>query len=410
MQSSVCWRVVATVTRYARIFDDNGGASVLEVILTLGILAMAGPFLYGQIKKASDSVRDMAVAQHIVDLRDVGLNFVRQHQDSWPDIAQIRLSPDELALISSDATAGFIDKYAVRGATVTDVYLGFDVGGELRANAIARQIGGDAAVVGADDVAYAPSWAVAAPDFMRGDLVYRISRDFSGEDKTKYLHRGTSGEDDLNVMQRDLNMGGNDVFDIGTVAASSVSAPSAAATFVNSSSLLAGSVYYSAGANVDGQNVSVGNLRVTGDVAGLRNIYADNLNGRGYTTSGRVITDRATIENSVNVSRDFVLKSDSVRTVSGFAGIQANSVVTSYLSAEDIVFFDNFGLTVSGELMMSTTAPLKIGAWTFPSLTPPRFKELTLARASVPAAPSRDEFAIITGAGWRAVPQKTVMP
>ena len=144
-------------------------------------------------------------------------------------------------------------------------------------------------------------------------------------------------------------------------------------------------------------------MRVTGDISGFRNIYADTLNGNTYTTSGRIITDRATVLDSVNIGNRLTLKSDASRTISGFTGIVAHTVKTSYVSTEEIIFYDNFGLTVSGELLMSTTAPIRIGGWTFPSLTPPRFSVLNLSRATIPSAPTKDEFSAIMSADWQTI-------
>ena len=67
----------------------------------------------------------MAHAKQIMDVRDNVLNFVRMNQDKWPDVAQIRLDEDELRAISDMPVAGLIDKYSVRGATITDVYLAY---------------------------------------------------------------------------------------------------------------------------------------------------------------------------------------------------------------------------------------------------------------------------------------------
>ncbi|MBO8407377.1 MAG: hypothetical protein IAC77_02855, partial [Proteobacteria bacterium] len=89
----------------------------------------------------------------------------------------------------------------------------------------------------------------------------------------------------------------------------------------------------------------------------------------------------------------------------GFTGIAAHTVLTSFLSTEEIIFYEDFGLTVSGELLYSTTAPIKIGSWTFPSYTPPRFTELYLDRAKLPASPVAHEFDVIMSADWQdAVP------
>lgn len=383
--------------------DAQRGTSMTEVLMALAIVALATPFLYNQISDTNNTLRDIAMANKIIALRGDVLNFVRLNQNSWPDTAQIKLSDSELDQISEMPVAGFIDKYPARGAIMTDIYLSFDFDqSDLRTAQIARHIGSDAAVVGSDGVAYGTSWAVAAPDFQPGDLIYKISRDLNGEDKTKYLHRTASGEENLNVMIRDLNMNNNQVYNVAGVLADSAQIQNAAARFIETPGIDASALYFSSGANLDGTNAAIGSLRVTGDISGFRNIYADKLNGNTYTTSGQIITDRATIVNSVNVGNNFVLKSDALRTISAFTGITAHSVNTSYLSTEEIVFYDNFGLTISGELLMSTTAPIKIGDWTFPSLTPPRFTELYLDRATVPSAPNAAEFSVIMSDDWRS--------
>mgnify|MGYP001774900343 CR=1 FL=1 len=390
-----------TVCKKKSLSYNEHGASMLEVLLAMAIVAMATPFLYSQISDTNDTLRDIAAANEIIDLRNPVLNFVRLNQNDWPDVAQIKLSDSELDEISVEPTAGFIDKYVVNGATITDVYLAFDLGNtDLRTTRIARHIGVDAAVVGNDGIAYGGTWAVAAPDFKPGNLIYRISRDLDGEDKTKYLHRTESGEEKLNTMMRDLNMNNERVYDAGGIIAKSAKIGGVSAQFVDSELLTANTLYFSSGANLDGDSATFGSVRVTGDISGFRNIYADTLNGRGYTTAGRIIADRATVVNSVNVGNNLTLKSDSTRTISGFTGITAHTVETSYISTDQIVFYENFGLTVSGELLYSTTAPIKFGNWTFPSLTPPRFSELVLDRATVPAMVVADEFSVIMSPDW----------
>lgn len=386
-----------------KIFDSkNRGASMLEVLMSMAIVAIAMPFVYSQISETNNNIRDMAIAHNIIDLRPEILNFIRLNQDTWPDVVQIRMSEKDLEMLASGANAGFIDKYVVNGTSVTDVYLAFDMGStNLRAANIAHHIGDDAAIVGMDGVAYGRTWAVVAPDFSAGDLIYRITRNVTNEDNTKFLHRGTSGDDDLNVMHRDLNMGGYNMYDIGGVFASALRVRDVTSTFVESEDLTAQSVYFSNGANMTGNNVSIGSLRVTEDVIGFRNIYAAKLNNRGYSTSGRIIADKATVTNSLNVAQNLNLKSSSSKTISGFAGISAGSVYTSYLNTDEIMFFENFGLTVSGELMMSTTSPIKLGSWYFPSTNPPSFTELNITRTKMPTVPKTEEFGAIMSDGWQ---------
>lgn len=397
------------MTRTKIFSDATRGTSMTEVILAMAIVAIVSPFLYTQITDATDNVRDMALARNIIALRGNVLNYVRANQDRWPDVAQIKLADDELSEISGVATAGFIDKYAVSGATITDVYLAFDTGLKpIRTMRVARHIGMDAAVVSDDGVAYGASWAVSAPDFQPGQLIYRVTRDIAGIDTSKYLHRTSSDDEDLNVMQRDLNMGGNSIFNIATMVAKSARIKNAAAMFANVQDLSATTVFFPDGASMNATSADIGAMRVTGDVTGFRNITANNLNGASYTTHGRIVTDRASVTKSVNVAKDFILKSNSALTVSGFAGVSANTVKTPYVSATEMTFFENFGLTISGELLMSTNAPLKIGAWTFPSTVPPSFNALTFERATIPGAPSRNAFGPLMQSGWKSVPPKDV--
>ncbi len=378
------------------------GGGLVEVLLALVIVAVATPFTYSMISESTHAMHNMAIANDIISLRNSILNFVRINQDLWPDVAQIKLSEEELAEFSDIISAGFIDKYSVRGGMVIDVYLSFDFDlPTKRVAQIARDIGADAAVVGADGIAYADAWAVAAPDFKQGDLVYKISRNLSDVDTSRFLHRGSSGEDNLNVMERDLNMGGHDVYNVGGIDAKSIRVRNLNATFVNAETIDAKSVYFSSGANVNGDNVKIGVLRVSGDINGFRNIEASKINNSAYTLNGRIIADRATINKTVNVAHDFVLKSSSAKTVSGFIGMTVGSVYAPYISTTEITFFENFGLTVSGELLYSTNAPIRFGSWNFPSTTSPSFAVLNLTRASIPLVPDSKEFDAILQSGWK---------
>ena len=382
--------------------NESSGASIIEVILAMAIVSMATPFVYNQIAKTNQTIQDIASARKIINVRDDALNFVRTNQDSWPDIAQIRLSPEELVTISENATAGFIDKYPVSGATITDVYLAFDLNqSELNTKQIAKHIGKDAAVVDTDGIAYGDTWAVAAPGFAPGNLIYRITRDISGQDTAKYLHRATSGEDDFNVMQRDLNMANHHIYNAANIIAESIESQNISARFINTESLYGETIYFSSGAILNGDEAWFDNLRVSGDMYGFRNIYASDLNGAGYTTNGNIITDRATVSNSINISNNLTLKSDSTRTISGFTTISTSSVYTPFVSCSEMYFYNDFGLTISGELLMSTTPPLKIGSWNFPSAKPPQFTTLSVDRAKIPNAPNNADFDKIINSNWR---------
>ena len=382
---------------------EQRGATLTEVVLAVAVVIAVSPFMYNQIIEMSRESQDIAKANEIVTLRDGVINYVRVNQSQWPDNAEIKMTDEELQKISLDAHSAYIDKYKVNGASITDVYLAFDMdSSDYRTANIAKQIGEDAAVVREDGIAYSQSWAVSAPDdFYVGDLIFRVSHDFAGVDKSRFLHRGTMGEDGLNQMLRDLHMNNFNVFNAASIDALSAKIIDVDAVFLESDVVDANNVYFSSGANMSSDSLTFSSMRVTGDTSGFRLIKADKLNGDKYTTSGRLIVDRATIGNSVNVAGNLILKSSSSRTVSGFGGISMNKLLTPYLSTTDLVFFENFGITVSGELLLAGVAPLKIGSWFFPSLSFPSFSKLTLTRASIPPVPDAYEFNKIISTDWQ---------
>ena len=378
------------------------GGGLVEVLLAMVIIAVAAPYTYSMIADTTHTIHDMAVANDILSLRETMLNFVRLNQDLWPEVAQIKMTDDERAAISESLSAGFIDKYNVQGGTVIDVYLAFDLDTTAKRIArIAANVGSDAAVVGADGVAYGDTWAVTAPEFLPGNLIYRITRNQSDFDTTRFLHRGSSGDAELNTMKRDLNMGNHDIRNVGGINGKFLRVRNLNATFVVADSIDTKNVYFSSGANMNGDSTTIGTIRVTGDVSGFRNITAKKLSGNGIDLNARIIADRATVNNSINVGNDFVLKSTSLKTVSGFAGMTTGTVYAPYLSVGELTFAGNFGLTVSGELLLSSNAPIKLGNWSFPSKTPPSFASLKLARSPIPSIPKKEEFEPLMKSGWK---------
>lgn len=379
------------------------GASMTEVILAVAVIVAVSPFIYNQILNMARDSEDIAKANQIVKYRDGIINFLRINQNKWEDADEIKMTDEEIEEIAPLAHTVFIDKYKVNGATITEAYLAFTIPqSRYRVANIAKQIGEDAAVVREDGIAYSQSWAVSAPEnFYVGDLIYRVSRDFEGADKSKFLHRGTMGEDNLNQMQRNLHMNNFNIFNVSDIDAVSAKIVDADAVFLDASVVDANNIYFSSGANMNSANMAVGSMRVTGDTNGFKTIMADKLNGDKYTTNGRIIADRATIGNSINVSGNLILKSASATTSSGFGGISMNKLLTPYISATDMSFFENYGITVSGELLLAAQAPLKIGTWVFPSVTPPSFSKFILTRATLPATPDADEFKKLTDKDWQ---------
>ena len=385
------------------LYHQERGATMTEVILAVAVIVAVSPFLYNQIIDMTQESTNIAIANQIVDLRGGVINFLRINQTKWKDTEEIKMTDAQIQEVAPMAHSGFIDRYKINGAEITDVYLAFNMDmPDYRVANIAKQIGEDAAVVREDGIAYSQSWAVSAPDdFYVGDLIYKISRDFAGADKSKFLHRGTMGEDGLNQMKRTLHLNNYNIFNVSSIDAKSAKIVDADAVYLDADVVDSTNVYFSSGATLNSANIAVGSMRVTGDTNGFRTIRADTLNGKKYTTNGRLIVDRATVTNSVNVSGNLILKTTGSQTISGFGGISANKLMTPYLSATDMAFFENYGITVSGELLLTGNAPLKIGNWIFPSKTPPSFSKFILTRAPIPAVPAPSEFKAIMQKNWQ---------
>ena len=266
---------------FNRMIDNSqSGATMVEAVLAIAVVIAVSPFMYTQIVQMSHDSQDIAVANEIVKLRDSVINYIRVNQNQWPDNTEIKLSDDEIKNISPIAHSVYIDKYKVNGASITDVYLAINTNqSDFRTANIAKQIGEDAAVVRDDGIAYSQSWAVSAPDdFYVGDLIYRVSYDFEGADKSRFLHRGTMGEDNLNQMQRNLHMNNFNIFNAYDIDAVSAKIVDVDAVFLESDVVDANNVYFSSGANIGSENITFSSMRVTGDTNGFRTIKADVLN------------------------------------------------------------------------------------------------------------------------------------
>ena len=379
------------------------GASMIEVVLAVAVVISVSPFLYRQIIDMAQESSDIATANQIVKLRDGVINFLRVNHTKWKPTEEIKMTEEQIQQVAPSAHSGFIDKYKVNGASINDVYLAFDLDlPDYRVANIAKQIGEDAAVVREDGIAYSQSWAVSAPeDFYVGDLIFKISRDFEGADKSRFLHRGTMGEDKLNQMERDLHLNNYNIFNVSAIDGESAKIVDVDAVFLNADVVDANSIYFTSGANMNSANIAVESMRVTGDTNGFKSIRADKLNGNKYTTNGRLVVDRATIGNSVNVSGNLILKSTGTQSTGTFSGISMGKLLIPYLSATDMVFYENFGITVSGELLLAGDAPLKIGSWAFPSNVPPSFSKFILTRAPIPSVPDSAEFKKIMQKDWQ---------
>ena len=381
---------------------NQRGSGLLEILLSIGIVTLISPFVYSQISDTVRDIHDISIAKKITNSRGNALNFLRKNQDKWPEVAQIKLSESELDTITDMAHTGFIDKYWENGDLKIQIYLTFKIDDNLlHATKVAKNIGPDAAPAQDDHIAYGDYWAVSAPDFETGDVIYRIEFDLNSDDISQYLHRTTTDNDNFNVMERDLIMGNFDIFNTGTVSAESGKISDIYTAFVNSTKLFGNDIFFENGANINGDNSDIKNIKVSGDMTGFRNIYTKTLNDNKFYGAGKIIADSATINKSVNIANDLNIKSDSTTTIGGFTGLVTHGLYVPYLYTDELTFYNNFGITVSGELLQSTASPVSFGSWNFPNTTPPNFTDFKLARVSIPVTPDAKEFDKIISNGWK---------
>ena len=412
------------------------GSNLLETLLAIGLVAAMTPFVYNRIAETSRDIADVSVAKQIYSWRELMSGYIRRNQADWPEDTEMELDEKEMRAIrdaeckaadngemlavcnSSSAmfpAIAFVERYAQAGGTIVDAYLVFPaVFDGLRMRKIARALGVDAAVADASGVAYSASggWSVESEQFGESDLVYRVSVYMARDDSALFMHRMKSDDGALNTMERDLLMSRHSLVDADVVRADSLDSKMVAAWFATADMLNAEAASFPDGANLDPSGASFADIRVLGDVIGFRSITTGNFGGAGgsgnWSAQGNVIADRTKVTGAVHVGRNLSMRSPYYKTITGFTGVNANSVSVPFLSTERLFFANGFGMSISNELSASYgTGPLKLGNWAFPSSVPPVFKTIVLRKADTDIiAPAPAGFDNIMSSGWKTLRAK----
>jgi hypothetical protein len=377
---------------------DGGqrGASMLEMLFAIAIMALAMPFAYRQVADIGADMGLMGAAKRLIEDARPVKSYMRMNADEFSDGEFVEVEsededPDRKIYISKDG--GDITAFIAVSTWRNDV---------LAAHKIASMIGADAAVAESDGSAYgsAGDWAVRLGDSVPGDLIYRIFLEKRDEDTEKYLHRTVLSQDGLSTMKRDLLMGGFSIVEANGVSAGKLTATDMSAYLVSTPVIAANALYFANGLHLNPEMSSFPNIRVTGDVIGFRNFYTGDFQSPG----GTLTADRANIADRLTVSNRFEVKAPYSRTVSGFAGASAGNVRCAYLDADVLTFMPGFGLVVSSELLYSSTPPVKLGAWTFPNSAGagPRLNSLELKNlGGIDVAGKQPDFSEILKEGWK---------
>ena len=326
------------------------------MLAAIAIALVAMPFAYRQVSNLGDEMRMLSAAKHIAQSAGPVRNFMRLYSGDFSDgdFVQVDIDGENTNLyisrLSGETVAFLVDQNFREKV--------------LWAHKIAGLVGADSAVVEADGVAYSPhgNWAIAIPDGVAGDIVYRIRAAKANDGAAKYLHRTVLSEGEFSTMKRDLSMGGFSVSGAGAAIADKLTAPLVDAYLAKAGAIVAGALYFTGGLNLNPEKAKIPNMRVSGDVVGFRNLVSDNFNASGALTA-----ERAAVAQKLVVAKKFEVKSPYARSVAGFEGVSASGVCVAYLDVETLMFMPGFGLVVSGELLHGATPPIRIGNWSFPN-------------------------------------------
>ncbi|MDR1027452.1 MAG: hypothetical protein LBL46_03495 [Rickettsiales bacterium] len=369
---------------------------MLEMLFALLIAGAAMPMAYRQMSNIGRDLEIVGAAKDIISRTDPIRNFIRLRAADLPADEFVEIESGEadirvFMLKSKDGVAAFAI-FAGDGP-------GAGGGDILKSQALAHRIGMDAAVAEPDGMAYSAvgNWAVEVGENAQpGDVVVRVRTLRQNDDTAKYLHRMVLSEAGLSTMKRDFSMGGFAMTDVGSVDAKKLTATGIDAYLVKTPVIATDSLYFMGGLNLNPEKSVLTSVRAQGDAVGFRNLYTDNF----QSPRGEMTADRASVAQSLVVANKFEVKSSYSRTASGFAGMTAKVIKTSYLDAGTLRFMPGFGLTISGELLRSDQ-PVKIGSWAFPNTggTGPKFSELVLGGRSVSGASA--DFSEVLEGGWR---------
>ncbi|MCL2737571.1 MAG: hypothetical protein FWE17_01770 [Alphaproteobacteria bacterium] len=398
---------------------DERGASLLETLLAIGLVAAMAPFAYNRVLDVSRDIADVAAARRIHNWKEAAKGFIRANQMDWEDDAIFELSERDLVAIRAPDEgkqaifpyAAFIEKFSHAGGTTIEAYILFP--GEfdgIRMHRIAHHLGADAAVAGDAQIAFSASggWSIESDILEENDIVFRVSVNMPIDDSYAFMHRVDTGDERLNTMERDLSMSRNDIVHAGAVNAGLLDSKMVGAWFAGGGAFSADEAVFPQGANVDGGGVSFAAVRVVGDIIGFRNIHAGIFAGGGgalnWSAQGNIVADRVNIAEAVHVGRNMTVRSPNVRTVSGFLGISVHSLATPFVSTEELRFADGFGLSISNELSASfTDGPLRLGNWAFPRTPAPRFADLVLTQGGAVKGGVPTGFENIMSRNWKAL-------
>ena len=343
----------------------EAGSSMMEVILAIALVLAVTPFLYGQISSMTEMVQDIHYAKKIVAMRNNIITFMRVNESDWGQMDEPpKITPEQIKEIAPGAKNMIVDNQSEQTG-VMDVYVVFPRRKtNLRTAKVAKYIGSDAAVVQHGGIAYAQNWAVQdEKNFEEGDLIFRVSRDYALENKTKYLHREAGVKGDLTTMLTNLHMNNNYMYNVGEMSGKYIDMHNSIATKVrciqtDNNIDYIDDVRFLGGVNITDSYIYAENVSYVNTLYGLNIEAAEVNNNKDPLIIGRDVT----ISNSVSVGNDLILKYNendtSVKTVLDISFLGTQGLSSYFINASNLIYTTNekelsessFGITVASNL------------------------------------------------------------
>ena len=393
-------------------FFAQCGSSLIEVILTIALVLMIMPLMYNQIADMNNSVKNIAMSKRIIKVEDDVLNYVRLNKGILQGENPHIITTDVLSEIAPLAHGGFINKNEIHNGNniVTDIYLAFNLdGGDYNTSEIAKYIGADAAVVH-DGVARGQNWSVTVPNnFNTGDLVYKIRYDFGSDEKSNYLHRGDAV---LSNMERDLDMNGHSLFNVGDINGVTIEAYTGSTGIIKTDNAEDATVaayvgYFLKNLTMQTGLTVNGDFQVKGDISGFKSISAYELQGTGeLAIAGLDVFEELRVKSTNLKTNNLTLSVAGGGSVTGLASLQIDkgNLYASYINVGTF--------STTGNVRLSNDAILHIGDgtnnWKYPDAKNPKvtLNNLIVNGKDVKivlSTPNPDSFGYMYNANWNAV-------
>ncbi|MBO7645192.1 MAG: hypothetical protein J6S57_02725 [Alphaproteobacteria bacterium] len=353
--------------------NTQRGSSLLEVILAIALSLALVPFMYNQISDMNNAVKNVAIANKIVKSKGDVINYVRENQALFPiGNTGTVLDEDKLALLAPMAHTGWVFKTENHGSEMVEIFLAYTLDSNYQAANIAKYIGNDAAIVSNDNVAYSQNWAIGGDGdvkFNSGDLIFRITKSLGNDNKSKFLHRGTFGEDALNVMQRDLHLNTFDIYNVADIRGEYIEAHDATTKILSAGLVESGVISFMGGANIiqataRDNMLAVRKLYVSNNLAGFTNI-----NVADVESHGNMIAKRVNVTDIVDVAGNLMLNAGGAFnfvTIGVNMDVYADSVNVDNLSATKVLVSNDIDCS-KDDCSKGDYTRLEIGNWKYPN-------------------------------------------